>query len=182
MFVSSSYFWILCRTITLLWEKKSSHKIKFEPTLLLLGNRKYPGIYMCYIYITYVWICICYMCYICNVIILFLIRSLLVSFVWHLHCAFSNVSSNCLHEKRQSHICYCLTFLHCPFFKCLFKSPAQEEAYWLHLFYFSSLCIFKCVFKLPAREEATSHWLHLFDFSPLCVFKCLLKVNAWVDA
>ena len=34
--------------------KKSSHKIKFEPTLLLLGNRKYPGIYMCYIYITYV--------------------------------------------------------------------------------------------------------------------------------
>ena len=93
-------------------------------------------------------------------------------------CAFSNVSSNCLHEKRQSHICYCLTFLHCPFFKCLFKSPAQEEAYWLHLFYFSSLCIFKCVFKLPAREEAKSHWLHLFDFSPLCVFKCLLKMTA----
>ena len=62
--------------------KKSSHKIKFEPTLLLLGNRKYPGIYMCYIYITYVWICICYVCYICNVIILFLIWSLLVSFVW----------------------------------------------------------------------------------------------------
>ena len=33
-----------------------------------------------------------------------------------LHCAFSNVSSNCLHEKRQSHICCtCLTFLHCAF-------------------------------------------------------------------
>ena len=33
-----------------------------------------------------------------------------------LHCAFSNVSSNGLSEKRQSHIsCICLTFLHCAF-------------------------------------------------------------------
>ena len=33
-----------------------------------------------------------------------------------LHCAFSNVASNYLHEKRHSHIvCICLTFLHCVF-------------------------------------------------------------------
>ena len=32
------------------------------------------------------------------------------------HCAFSNVSSNCLSEKRHSHIgCICLTFLQCAF-------------------------------------------------------------------
>ena len=53
--------------------KKSHHKIiMFEPNLLLLGNRKYPGIYMCYI-ICYIicsicryCICIHYMCYICK--------------------------------------------------------------------------------------------------------------------
>ena len=34
-----------------------------------------------------------------------------------LHCAFSNVSSNGLHGKRNSHIgCICLTFLRCVFF------------------------------------------------------------------
>ena len=33
-----------------------------------------------------------------------------------LHYAFSNVSSNCLHENRHSHIdCICLIFLHCAF-------------------------------------------------------------------
>ena len=33
-----------------------------------------------------------------------------------LHCAFSNVSSNCLPERRQSHIgCICSTFPHCVF-------------------------------------------------------------------
>ena len=33
-----------------------------------------------------------------------------------LHCVFSIVSSNCLHERMQSHIdCICLTFLQCAF-------------------------------------------------------------------
>ena len=33
-----------------------------------------------------------------------------------LHCAFSNVSLNCLPEKMHSHIgCMCLIFLHCAF-------------------------------------------------------------------
>ena len=33
-----------------------------------------------------------------------------------LHCVFSNVSSNCLHQRMHSHIgCICLTFLHCVF-------------------------------------------------------------------
>ena len=32
------------------------------------------------------------------------------------HCAFSNVSSNCFHERMQSRIgCICLTLLHCEF-------------------------------------------------------------------
>ena len=44
------------------------------------------------------------------------------------HCAFSNVSSNCLLKKRHNRTGYiCLTFLHCVF-KCLFKSPAREDA------------------------------------------------------
>ena len=39
------------------------------------------------------------------------------------HCAFSSVSSNCLHEGRQSHIgCICLTFLHCAFSNVSSKS------------------------------------------------------------
>ena len=33
-----------------------------------------------------------------------------------LHCVFSNASSNCLHEKMQSHIgCICMTDIHCVF-------------------------------------------------------------------
>ena len=47
---------------------------------------------------------------------------------WHcfLHCVFSNVSSNCLHQKMQIHTgCICLTFLHYVFSnassKCLNK-------------------------------------------------------------
>ena len=44
-----------------------------------------------------------------------------------LRCAFSNKSSNCLHEPRQSH-----------------------TGYWLHLYDFSPLCVFKCLLKLPA--------------------------------
>ena len=39
----------------------------------------------------------------------------LVALIW-LHYTFSNVSSNCLSEKRRSHIgCICLIFLHCPY-------------------------------------------------------------------
>ena len=38
------------------------------------------------------------------------------TFFTFLHCAFSNVSSNFLPERMQSHIdCICLTFLHCAF-------------------------------------------------------------------
>ena len=37
-------------------------------------------------------------------------------FFTFLHCAFLNVSSNCLPERMKSHIgCICLTFLHCVF-------------------------------------------------------------------
>ena len=43
-----------------------------------------------------------------------------------LRCAFSNVSSNCLPERMHSHIgCICLAFLHCAFSNVFFfKSPA----------------------------------------------------------
>ena len=42
-------------------------------------------------------------------------QSFIISFTFF-HCAFSNASSNCLHEKTRSHIgCICLTSLHCAF-------------------------------------------------------------------
>ena len=72
-----------------------------------------------------------------------------------LHCVFSNVSLNCMHEKRHSHIgCICLTVLH-----CVFSNVSSNG--------------------MPAMKL---HWLHLFDFSPLWVFICVLKLNTWEDA
>ena len=44
----------------------------------------------------------------------------------------------------------------------------------LHLLDFSPMCVFKCLLKSPAQEDAKSHWLHLSDFSLL--FKCVLNV------
>ena len=93
-----------------------------------------------------------------------------------LHCAFSNVSSNCLHEKGHSHIVRFPTRL------AFFQVTLGPCLSWLHLLDFSPLCIFKCHFKLPACVDAKSHWLHLFDFSPRFVFKCLLKSPAREDA
>ena len=86
-----------------------------------------------------------------------------------LHCAFSNVSSNCLHEKGHSHI------VRFPNRLAFFQVTLGPCLSWLHLLDFSPLCIFKCHFKLPACVDAKSHWLHLFDFSPLCIFNCTLK-------
>ena len=93
-----------------------------------------------------------------------------------LHSAFSNVSSNCLHEKGHSHI------VRFPNRLAFFQVTLGPCLSWLHLLDFSPLCIFKCHFKLPACVDAKSHWLYLFDFSPKCVFKCLLKSPAWEDA
>ena len=93
-----------------------------------------------------------------------------------LHCAFSNVSSNCLHEKGHSHI------VRFPNRLAFFQVTLGPCLSWLHLLDFSPLCIFKCHFTLPACVDAKSHWLHLFDFSPRFVFKCLLKSLAKEDA
>ena len=48
-----------------------------------------------------------------------------------LHCAFSNVSSNCLPEQRQSRTgCICLAFLRCAFSNVSSKrSPQQRQNY-----------------------------------------------------
>ena len=109
-----------------------------------------------------------------------------------LHCAFSNVISNCLPEKR--HICssriYCKMSVQivclegCKvtlakfvwpfssvFFKCVLKWHDREDAksQKLHLSDFSPLCILECVFKLSVREKVYSHWLHFLAFLH-CVF------------
>ena len=75
-----------------------------------------------------------------------------------LHCVSSNGFSNCLPEKRHSHIgCICLTFVPYVFSKVSSK-------------------------RLDDKMQSHTHWLHLFDFSPLCVFKCVLKSAAWEEA
>ena len=68
-----------------------------------------------------------------------------------LHCAFSNVSSNFLPERRQNHSgCICLTFLHCGFSNESSNGLPVKNAklHWLHVYYFSPLCVFKCLPKL----------------------------------
>ena len=67
-------------------------------------------------------------------------------------CVFSNVSSNCLSEKRHNHIgCICLTFLRYVFSNGL---PEMRQS---HIdFGFSPLCVFICVLKLRVCENAKS--------------------------
>ena len=59
--------------------------------------------------------------------------------VTFLHCALSNVSSNGLLARMQSHIGHIYST-------------------------FIPLCVFKCVLKLPVINDAKSHWLHFFYF------------------
>ena len=80
-------------------------------------------------------------------------------------------------EHAKSHWLHLFYFSLLCIFICVLRELGSEHAksHWLHLFRFSRLYMFKCVLKFPVSEEAKSHWLHLFDFSPLWVFKCLLK-------
>ena len=68
-----------------------------------------------------------------------------------LHCAFSNVSSNCLHEKKHSHIgcCICVTWWHCYSFSPGFSHlhPQNQSKMFVPL----SMCVVLCLngcFKL----------------------------------
>ena len=70
-----------------------------------------------------------------------------------LHCVFSNVSSNCLHEKMHNHTgCICLTFLQCVSSNVSSNYPPER----MHnhtgriCSNFSPMCLFKCVFKALA--------------------------------
>ena len=121
MLVSSSYFGLLCRTITLLGQKnliiKSScvNQIYYfwaiENILEFTCVTLYVTLYVPYVCIVYVYVtCVTY------VMDNFIPNSVSIGFIWltFLHCAFSNVSSNRLPNKRHSHIgCICLTFPHC---------------------------------------------------------------------
>ena len=126
MLVSSSYFGLLCRTITLLGQKnliiKSScvNQIYYfwaiENILEFTCVTLYVTLYVPYVCIVYVYVtCVTY------VMDNFIPNSVSISFICLtlLHCAFSNVSSNRLPKN------------------------------WLHLFVFSPLCIFKCFLKSP---------------------------------
>ena len=81
-----------------------------------------------------------------------------------LHYAFSNISSKCLYESRRSHTdCICLIFLHCVLSnKSLMHLDQSMQS-------FFCVCFFKCMLKLPAREVAQLQLLHLIDLSLLFV-------------
>ena len=91
-----------------------------------------------------------------------------------LHCAFSNVSSNCLHKRKQSHIgCICLTFFHCAISYVSSKSLDLNRQSHIG-------CICSNFSIVRFQMCAQIAWPNigytcLFDFSPLCVFKCFLK-------
>ena len=102
-----------------------------------------------------------------------------------LHYVFSNVSTNCLGQRMQSHAgCTCLAFLHCVFSNV--SSNCLNERMQNHIGY---ICLTspRCVFSYGTSENldqynAKSHWLNLCDFSQLCVFKCVFKWLALIDA
>ena len=119
MSVSSSYFGLLCRTITLLGQKnliiKSScvNQIYYFWAIENILEFTCVTLYVPYVCIVYVYVtCVTY------VMDNFIPNSVSIGFICltFLHCAFSNVSSNRLPKKRHSHIgCIYLTFLHCAF-------------------------------------------------------------------
>ena len=109
-----------------------------------------------------------------------------------LHCASSNVTSNCLPEMMLNHIgCICLTFLHCvfsnAFSKCLLEMMHNHIGCicltFLH-------CVFSNVFSKCLRERMQSHTDCIFLlFSIVCfqVFPqiaclrgCMLTLGALV--
>ena len=125
--------------------------------------------------------------------------------IWILLCAFcacpQGVCSRWWMEMFLNFATMC-------FFICLLKElgPEHAKSHWLHLLYFSPVCILKvssnrlskkrqshigcisflqCVLSnvsLSWLPETNSHWLHLFGFSPVCVFKCLFKSPAQREA
>ena len=103
-----------------------------------------------------------------------------------LHRVFSNVSTNCLPEKRHSYICCsCLIFLH-----CAFSSVSSKRLYKKMQSHIGCICLtFSAVhyqmspqMACPRRGIVTlSHWLHLYDFSLLCILRWLLKLISTDD-
>ena len=77
------------------------------------------------------------------------------------HCALSNVSSNCLHEK---YIVTLVTFVWLFSIECFQMSPqiACMRKCTVTLVAFvclcSPLCVFKCILRTPAQKDANSQW------------------------
>ena len=112
--------------------------------------------------------------------IIYLISSAMVDTTLHMICIWIHLCAFCAWPQG---VCS-RWWMFLNFFICLLKELGSEHAksHWLHLLYFSPVCVFKCVLKSAVREMAKSHWLHLFGFSPVCIFKCVPKLPTREDA
>ena len=111
--------------------------------------------------------------------------TLVAFFFTFLHCAFSNVFSNRLPEKRHSHIgCIFFTFPHCAFSNV--SSDGLHEKRYICIGYICLIflpSVFLDVFSNDLPEKRHSHiGCIFFYFSPLCIFKCVLKLLTCEDA
>ena len=87
------------------------------------------------------------------------------AFVWLFHCAFWNVSSNRLPDKRHSHIgCICLSFLHCGF--SYVSSNRLRDMMHTHI---GCIClIFLCPLSLSLKPDWLCFYYNLWvqNFDP----------------
>ena len=80
-----------------------------------------------------------------------------------LHCAFLNVSSNCLPEQRHSHTGYiCLAFLHCVFLNVF--SNCLSENRQSHIGCIFSSSFLHCALLNGLPEMVQSHIIAAFDW------------------
>ena len=103
MLVSSSYFGLLCRTITLLGQKNLIIKSSCVNQIYYFWAIENILEFTCVtLYVPYICIVCVYVTYVTYVMDNFIPNSVSIGFICltFLHCAFSNFSSNRLPEKR----------------------------------------------------------------------------------
>ena len=111
------------------------------------------------------------------------IITLIAFFFTFLESVFSNVSSNGLYKKMQSHIntfvwlCSTVCFQMSPQITCTKRSITTLVALiWLFSTgYYQMVPQSACI----RGEDVKSHWLHLFDYSLMCVLTWCLKSMAF---
>ena len=114
-----------------------------------------------------------------------------ITFVWHFSSVFSNVSSNCLHERMHTHTgCICLTFLHCAFSNVSSNGLYEQMHSHIGCIYSSFLhCVFSNVPTKHLHRRMQSHTgcicsfsLLRFKISPqhVCTRRCIVTLVAFV--